>query len=231
MKFFIENQEVDRQVESVIKKVRLRMNGETSHQMKQRGIVYGTNYGTGIPHLKEIAEQLPSDFDLAERLWYREIRETMILAAMIVPLEEMTQARCREWVSLITNMDLVERTTPFLFGQLPQASVFAKEWINSQQPWLVHLGCFTLGWNIQYSEAYTARDLDDFLNLVAAWKGDSMEAYAKSISFTIRKFVRLIKGSTPVLDQFLHKLMNSDLKPLLIMSEEIRTELEFVSDL
>ena len=231
MKFFIDNQEVDRHVEKVMKKMRMHMNGETSRQMSQRGIVYRTNYGVGIPHLKEIAEQLPASYELAERLWYREIREAMILAAMIVPHQEMTTDRCQEWAKSVTNLDLVERTAPFLFGKLEHAPSLAKEWTESGQIWLVRLGCYTLGWNIQYTQAYSVQDLDDFMNLILKWEDSTIETYAKSISFTIRKFVRLTKEGTPVLDQLIQKMMESDLKPLLIAAEDIRTELEFVRDL
>jgi len=230
MKFFIDNQEVDRQVANVIKKLRLHMNGETSHQMSQRGINYRTNYGVGIPHLKEIAEQLPASYELAERLWYREIRETMILAAMIVPHQQMTIERCQEWVRVVINMDLVERTTPFLFGKLETTPALAKVWMDSGEQWLIHLGCYTLGWNVYYAQTYTSRHMDDFVNLIFMWKDDALAEYAKSISFVIRKFIRLTKKSSNLLDQFIEKLTESDLKQLLIAVEEIRTELEFVRE-
>jgi len=231
MKFFIDNQEVGRQVENVFKKVRLHMNGETSRQMGERGIVYRTNYGVGIPHLKEIAQQLPVSYELAERLWFSEIRETMILAAMIVPHEEMNLVKCREWAQLITNRDLVERTAPFLFGKLDCAAALAKEWIESGEDWLIHLGCYTLGWNVQYTQAYTFQDMNDFLSFISNWKYDRMAVFAGSISFIIRKFIRHIKVSTPTLDCFIQKMKESTLKPLLISAEEIQTELEFVRDL
>ncbi|MBI9062088.1 MAG: DNA alkylation repair protein [Marinilabiliaceae bacterium] len=230
MKFFIDNQEVDRQVDNVMKKLRLHMNGETSHQMSQRGIIYRTNYGVGIPHLKEIAAQLPVSYALAERLWYREIRETMILAAMIVPHQQMTIEKCQDWVRMVTNMDLVERTTPFLFGKLEAAPALAKIWLDSDEPWLVHLGCYTLGWSVYYAQTCTSHQMDDFVNLILMWKNDTLAEYAKSISFVIRKFIRLTKKSSKMLDQFIEKLSESDLKQLLITVEEIRTELEFVRD-
>lgn len=230
MKFFIDNQEVDQQVDDVMKKMRLHMNGETSHQMSQRGIIYRTNYGVGIPHLKEIAEQLPASYALAERLWYREIRETMILAAMIVPHQEMTFERCQEWAKMITNLDLVERTAPFLFGKLEDAPALAKKWMESEGQWLIHLGCYTLGWNVYFAQKYTCRHLDDFVNLILKWDDDVLTKYAKSISFTIRKFIRLTKQGSKLLDQFIQKMNESDLKQLLITVEEIRTELEFVRD-
>ena len=78
MKLFIENQKVEKEMDWVLNQVRLHMNGATSAQMKEGGIKYRLNYGVGIPHLKQLASRIPVSYDLAERLWFLEVRETMI---------------------------------------------------------------------------------------------------------------------------------------------------------
>ena len=66
------------------------MNGETSQQMTARGIKYRKNYGISIPHIKEIAKAYSFTPQECERLWMMEIRETMLLAAILMPEDELT---------------------------------------------------------------------------------------------------------------------------------------------
>ena len=114
MKFFVENQEIEKELSEILSLLHLRMNGATVGQMEKAGIVYRKNYGVSMEHLKEIAARLARRYDLAERLWFLEIRETMLLAAMIVPPNKISLVKAMEWCQKIDNNDLVERSTMYL---------------------------------------------------------------------------------------------------------------------
>nr|WP_321407266.1 DNA alkylation repair protein [uncultured Carboxylicivirga sp.] len=227
MKFYIENKELDSELESIINRIRLRMNGTTVGQMEGRGIRYRVNYGVGFPHLKELASMHRSDYTLAERLWYKEIRETMLLAAMLVPAKEMTIERCRDWSVLINNIDLVERTSMLLWGQLPIADELVNEWREAENKWLQILSNYTKGWSVYYSQKTSAKEIDNLIN-DRLWEEDYV--YLKSIAFAAKKMLRVNGVSTPKLKNWVEEASQSESEALKIIAQDIISEIQFVDE-
>ena len=227
MKFFIDNKELDKELEMILNQIRLRMNGTTVGQMEGRGIKYRVNYGVGFPHIKEIASMHRSNYNLAERLWLKEIRETMLLGAMLVPQNEMSRERCREWSQLITNIDLVERTSMVLWGHLSIADELVNEWKSKENRWLKLLANYTKGWSVQYSSKCSDLMIDELIT------EDLTEAdydYLKSIAFAIKKMLRVLGKSTVKLNKWIEDLSHSNNKGLQLIVQEIISEIEFVEE-
>lgn len=227
MKFFIENKKLDKELEMILNQIKLRMNGTTVGQMEGRGIKYRVNYGVGFPHLKEIASMHRFDYNIAERLWLKEIRETMLLGAMLVPQSEMTLVRCREWSQLITNIDLVERTSMVLWGHLPIAEELVNEWKYSENLWLKLLANYTNGWSVQYTNKCTELMIDELISedLTKADYG-----YLKSVAFAVKKMIRVLGKSTVKLKGWIEEVRDVKNKGLQLIVQEIVSEIEFVED-
>lgn len=227
MKFFIENKKLDKELEMILNQIKLRMNGTTVGQMEGRGIKYRVNYGVGFPHLKEIVSMHCSDYNLAERLWLKEIRETMLLGAMLVPQSEMTLVRCREWSQLITNIDLVERTSMVLWGHLPIAEELVDEWKCSDNQWLKLLANYTNGWSVQYTNKCTELMIDELISedLTKADYG-----YLKSVAFAVKKMIRVLGKSSVKLKGWIEEVRDVKNKGLQLIVQEIVSEIEFVED-
>ncbi len=126
---------LDAQIAEIRLKIRLSMNGIVSEQMSQKGIVYKKNYGVSISRIKEIATSYQPNHDLAQRLWLLQIRETMILATLLEPLDKFTSQNAREWISQFNQIELVEQANMNLFCKLPFAYTLACEWIQSENIW------------------------------------------------------------------------------------------------
>jgi len=227
MKFFVENKELDRELEVILNHIKLRMNGTTVGQMEGRGIKYRINYGVGFPHLKELAAIHRSDYNLAERLWLKEIRETMLLGAMLVPQNEMSIERCREWSQLITNIDLVERTSMVLWGHLSIADELVNEWKCSENQWLKLLANYTKGWSVQYQNMCSDVMIDELIS------EDLIEAdysYLKSVAFAIKKMLRVLGKSTVRLRNWIEEVSYIENKGLQLIVQEIISEIEFIEE-
>jgi len=227
MKFFIEDQQLKDETDQILAKIRLRMNGTTVGQMEDRGIKYRINYGVGFPHLKELSGSLRSNYGLAERLWFMEIRETMLLAAMLVPIEEMTEKRSQDWSKIIDNIDLVERSSMLLWGKLPFADQLIKEWQSTENRWMNILANYTLGWHIQNEGVCSTDTIDSLLDKELP-KDDYL--YLKSVSFLWRKMIRVTGKSTSKLNQWVKDAMVSDHKQLKILAQELLSEIRFLEN-
>ena len=135
MKFSFVTPESDKQISEILQKLRLSMNGIVSEQMILNGIEYKKNYGVSIPRLKEIAALYSPNHNLAQQLWNLEIRETMILALILEPVEKFTAENAIEWVQSFNQTEIVEQACMILFCKLPYANSLCKEWINSDKLW------------------------------------------------------------------------------------------------
>lgn len=132
MKFLLTNEHLESQISKIKQRIRLSMNGVAADSMRQHGLIYKKNYGVAIPRLREIAAELSSNHDLAQRLWLLKIRETMILATLIQPAGTFTKEQAFEWLNDCTNSELIEQINLNLFRHLEYAPELAMHCISSE---------------------------------------------------------------------------------------------------
>lgn len=225
MKFFIENQKVEREIDWVLKQVRLHMNGATTSQMEGRGIVYRQNFGVAIPHLQELAKRTPAYYELAERLWFLEIRETMLLASLIVPTDDMSTQRCLEWSKLISNKDIAERSSMFLWSRINNLKDCTEQWLKTESPYLKATALQSIAHCIKKNGQINYQ-IDDLLD---NWWQDNLEVL-KAQSFAIRMLLRKEKKGSPKLYSFIKTLNTSHNMHIKAIGQELTTELDFISN-
>jgi hypothetical protein len=146
MKFFRVDESVDEKVDELLKIIRLRMNGDVSYLMEQRGMHYRKNYGVSLGHLREMASLYLGHTELATRLWYLEIRETMLLATFIVRPEDLEVQTCLEWSRLITTSELVEHASLQLFSRVPEVQHIVIQLLKENQEYAVATALYTAAW-------------------------------------------------------------------------------------
>jgi len=136
MNYYISSPELDARIKEIRRKIRLSMNGIVSEQMIQSGIIYKKNFGVSIPRIKEIASTYTPDHNLAQRLWDLKIRETMIMATLLEPIDKFSIESAVKWMKDINQIEIAEQTTMNLFCKLPYADKIATEWVQSDQIWI-----------------------------------------------------------------------------------------------
>jgi len=133
MKFYIANPDLDAQIIEIKKTIRLSMNGIVSDQMTKSGIIYKKNYGVTIPRIREIALRYTPNHDLAQRLWALNIRETMIMATLLEPIDKFTPEIAQTWVLSFNQIEIIEQVNMNLFSKLPFAASLAMQWMQSDK--------------------------------------------------------------------------------------------------
>jgi len=123
----------------ILTKIRLAKNGETVDQMKQHGLIYKMNWGVSIIQLREIAAQFQPNHLLALKLWNKQWRETMILAAMLDIPNEVTEEQMDYWTKSLETVEIAETLNTFLWSKTKFAFIKALEWCRGKK----HLVRFT----------------------------------------------------------------------------------------
>ncbi len=112
------------------KDLRAAMNGKASKYMRDRGLGYHVNFGVELPRLMDIAGQFAQDAEVARALWHENVRESKLLATMLMPTEAMGREECEEWLGGIPNAEVAQMAVFHLFSRLPFAACMATEWLQ-----------------------------------------------------------------------------------------------------
>jgi 3-methyladenine DNA glycosylase AlkD len=140
--------EIQQQLHEIKKKIRLKMNGITSDQMKEAGVSYAENFGVSFPELKQMAIGLQPNAVLAQALWHEKIRETMLLATFLHPVERFDENLVEEWLKDITTLELTENISRNLLCRLPFVGTKTTQWMCSDNYWICATGFFTAAFGI-----------------------------------------------------------------------------------
>lgn len=129
---------VENELNKVKKMLHLSMNGVVSENMS--ALDYKLNYGVLLPRIKELALEVDKSFPLAQRMWFSNCREMMMMATMVCPVESMDQTTALKWASSCHNMELVEQLCLNLFRKLHFANQLISVLLADKAPFVKAAG-------------------------------------------------------------------------------------------
>ena len=97
------------------------MDGSIAASMRTKGVDYKLNWGATLPRLREKAEEIGKNYDLAIALWKENVRECKILATMIMPPNEVLPEVIDIWMEQTPTQEIAEQAAFNLYQYLPYA--------------------------------------------------------------------------------------------------------------
>lgn len=135
MKYRFLSPTLEVQTTEILRQIRLSMNGIASEQMTKSGLIYKKNYGVSIPRIKEIVSLYTPNHELAQQLWIMQIRETMIMATLLQPIDKFTYEMAIDWISQFNQIEIIEQSNMNLFSKLSYSDLLCQELITSKNNW------------------------------------------------------------------------------------------------
>ena len=160
--------DIQETIRQIKKELRLAMNGIASSYMRDNGMNYKLNFGVELPRLRTIAQEFPSDHELAQALWKENVRECKLLAGMLQPTATFYPEIADIWVSTIPNMEIAQHTTQNLFCRLPYASDKAYEWLAHEEDMFQICGYLILARLFMQGQVPNERAENEFLDQARA---------------------------------------------------------------
>lgn len=226
MKFFIENKEIDDTVREIRKKIRLLMNGEVSASMTRRGLTYKKNFGVDIPRIREISRNYKPKHDLAARLWALKIRETMILATLLQPVDKFSKKDAETWMLEVNHTELAEQISMNLFSKLPYALELALELINSDEMWNQIVGFMVVA---RVWKSFSEEQINIITNRSVELSTTAELHLYKSISLALSRLCRHGEPISKLILEKTSKFEKSDLISQKYIFSEIKNEVDFMN--
>lgn len=151
MKFFAYDENLDRQQKKIMARLRQLMNGETSHQLQVAGLNYKKAYGVSLVHIRELAKEYQADNKLAERLWFRNVRESMILATMLTQADELSNEQIFGWANQINNIELAEQVAFNMLGRKKEIAPIVEKWMLHPVIFVRYTALMAIGWHFRFN--------------------------------------------------------------------------------
>ena len=183
--------DIQQQVKEIKQSFRQIMDGAIAASMRSKGIDYKLNWGASLPRLKEKAEELGMNYELAIALWKENVRECKILATMIMPADEVLPDVIDIWMEQTPTQEIAEQAAFNLYQYLPYAPVKAYTWMASQNPLYQLCGFHIITRLFMNGQEPNDRGINEFIDqAIVALQGDSIPV-RKAAMAAIQRFADL----------------------------------------
>ena len=185
------NQEINDQVKAIKQSFRQMMDGAVAQSMREKGLDYHLNWGATLPRLRQKADELGKNYDLAIALWKENVRECKILATMIMPPDEVLPEVIDIWMEQTPNSEIAEQAAFNLYQYLPYAPAKAYTWIASDKELYQLCGFHILSRLFMNGQEPNERGINEFIDqALAALQGESMVVKKAAMS-SMQRFAEL----------------------------------------
>ena len=183
--------DIQQQVKEIKQSFRQMMDGAVAASMRTKGVDYKLNWGATLPRLREKAEELGKNYDLAIALWKENVRECKILATMIMPAEEVLPEVIDIWMEQTPTQEIAEQAAFNLYQYLPYAPEKAYTWMASSEPLYQLCGFHIITRLFMKGQEPNERGINEFIDqAIVALQGDSIPV-RKAAMAAIQRFADL----------------------------------------
>ena len=183
--------DIQQQVKDIKQSFRQMMDGSIAASMRSKGVDYKLNWGATLPRLREKADELGKNYDLAIALWKENVRECKILATMVMPADEVLPEVIDIWMEQTPTQEIAEQAAFNLYQHLPYAPAKAFAWIASPEPLYQLCGFHVISRLFMNGQEPNERGIHEFIDqALAALQGDSIPV-RKAAMAAVQRFADL----------------------------------------
>ncbi|MBQ8064127.1 MAG: DNA alkylation repair protein [Prevotella sp.] len=164
--------DISQQVKDIKQSFRQMMDGAVAKSMRDKGLAYKVNWGATLPRLREMAESMGKDYDLAIALWKEDVRECRILATMLMPADRMLSEVVDIWMEQLSTQEVAEQAAFNLWQHLPFAPEKAYQWMASDKELYQLCGFHVLSRLFMNGQEPNERGINEYIDqLLSALQG------------------------------------------------------------
>jgi len=183
--------DIQQQVKEIKQSFRQMMDGSVAASMRTKGVDYKLNWGATLPRLREKAEEIGKNYDLAIALWKENVRECKILATMIMPPSEVLPEVIDIWMEQTPTQEIAEQAAFNLYQYLPYAPEKAYTWMASSEPLYQLCGFHIITRLFMNGQEPNERGINEFIDqAIVALQGESIPV-RKAAMAAVQRFANL----------------------------------------
>lgn len=164
-----------------------RMDGTVAQNMRDKGMEYRVNWGVTMMHLIDLAKEFTPDLHVALELWKDDVRESKLMALLLMPVKEFTPDIAAVWTESLRTQEIAEMAAMILFQHLDYAPQLAYRLISESDTLRQILGYSILSRLIARGEMPDARGLEELADQIKTAMGDGSLAVRHAAYNCFRK--------------------------------------------
>jgi len=185
------NETIQQQVKTIKQSFRQMMDGAVAQSMRDKGLEYKLNWGSTLPRLRAMADEIGPDYDLAIALWKEDVRECKILATMLMPADQILPEVVDIWIEQLPSQELAEQVSFNVWQHLPFAPQKAYQWIASEQEYYQLCGFHVLTRLFMNGQEPNERGINEYIDqLLSALQGPFLSVRKAALQ-SARRFAEL----------------------------------------
>jgi 3-methyladenine DNA glycosylase AlkD len=174
-------------VEHVIEELQQKGNPNSVVGMARFGIQTGKALGVSIPQLREVAKQVGTNHELAQKLWKTGIHEARILASMIDNPEKVSEDQMERWAEDFDSWDVVDGCCGNLFDKTEFAVRKAHEWSERKEEYIKRAGFALMAELAVHDKKASDKTFLDFLPVIVRESSDERNFVKKAVNWALRQ--------------------------------------------
>jgi hypothetical protein len=183
--------DIQQQVKEIKQSFRQMMDGAIAASMRSKGVDYKLNWGATLSRLREKAEELGKNYELAIALWKENVRECKILATMLMPADEVLPEVIDIWMEQTPTQEIAEQAAFNLYQYLPYAPEKAYTWMASSDPLYQLCGFHVITRLFMNGQEPNERGINEFIDqAIVALQGESIPV-RKAAMAAVQRFADL----------------------------------------
>ena len=183
--------EIQEKVKEIKRSFRQMMDGSVAQSMRDKGVNYKLNWGATLPRLREKADEIGKDYDLAIALWKEDVRECKILASMLMRPEQILPEVADIWMEQIPSQEIAEQVAFNLWQYLPYAPEKAFQWMASEKEYDQLCGFHVLTRLFMNHQEPNERGINEYLDQALAALQGPFPAVRKAAMQSLMRFAEL----------------------------------------
>ncbi|MCW3784952.1 DNA alkylation repair protein [Plebeiibacterium sediminum] len=227
MKFFLQDSNSE-QIDSILKSLNKLMDGDVSHQMKQKGLEYKLNYGASILWLRQLSNKFKGNNELANRLWLREIRETMILATLIIDPQKDTTNVIQEWLENIPTNEMAEQLGTNTLWKLDHINSTCNKMLQSNDNFQKAAAWVAFATFLQRGKQLTDLEIEQLINQITSDLQNNSPFMLRVKGRFLRQLCRYSETYLNKVENMIDELESNHIAPWL--TEDVKTEITFLKE-
>ncbi len=185
------NNQTAERIKQIKQSFRQMMDGAVAQSMRDKGVNYHLNWGATLPRLREMADEIGPDYDLAIALWKEDVRECKILATMLMPADKMLPEVVDIWMDQIPSLEIAEQLSFNLWQHLHYAPEKAYQWLASEREYDQYCGFHVLTRLFMNGQEPNERGINEYVDqLLSALQGP-YPSVRKSAMQSVVRFAEL----------------------------------------
>lgn len=221
--FFPFDAELKNELDQIKLAIQGEQNGIAARSMGQ--MAYKKNYGVPYTSLRKIANQYPPNKKLAKCLWNIGYRETMLIALLLFPIEEVEKAEACSLVADMQELELVEFACRDMLCKLPYANELVSVCAECEGKYAMETA-YLLAARLLENDTTVPSFSDSLYSKVEMDLSKCRPTLAKAVSNYLKQ-LGIFDSQNAKVVAIVDKLSSSDNMQFRWVAEEVRTFVEY----